>query len=332
MQFRVLHHNHCFDGACSAAVFTKFHRECVGGASGYEYVGLQHGPKGGVDEAVFGPGQNAIVDFRYSRSEKLTWWFDHHQSAFATPEDRAAFERGQLGPLRERQFFDPLYVSCTGWIAAVGKQDFAFETDGLGELLKWADIIDGARFESAESAVEMKAPAMKLALVIENATEADFIPRVIPLLTSMPFAEIVEQPFVKEKIGPLWERHLSQMAMVRERATVTGGVIYMDLADREVEALNKFIPYYYYPEATYMVVLSRSSARVKVSVGTSPWTREPVERLVNLAAICESFGGGGHARVGAISLAAEDLERGRVIAQGIAADLREAVSRAGDQA
>ncbi len=327
MQFRVLHHNQCFDGACSAAVFTKFHRECVGGASGYEYVGLQHGPKGGVDEAVFGPGENAIVDFRYSRSEKLTWWFDHHQSAFATAEDQAAYEAGQMGPLRHRQFFDPLYVSCTSWIAAVGKAQFGFDTGGLEELLKWAEIIDGARFTSAESAVEMKAPAMKLALVIENATENDTIPRVIPLLTEMPFAEILEQPFVREKIGPLWERHLQSMALVRERAVLEGGVIYMDLSDHETEALNKFIPYYYHPSATYMVVLSRSAARVKISVGTSPWTAEPADRLVNLAAVCESFGGGGHARVGAISLRADELERGRVIAEGIAADLRAAVER-----
>ena len=223
MRFRVLHHNHCFDGACSAAVFTKFHRECMGGADEYEYVGLQHGPKGGVEERVFGPGENAIVDFRYSRSPKLTWWFDHHQSAFATPEDRAAYEAGQFGPLKMRQFFDPLYISCTSWIAAVGKAEFGFETGGLAELLKWADIIDGARFESAESAVEMKAPAMKLALVIENTTSAEFIPRLIPMLTEMPFAELVEQDFVRREIGPLWEQHLRTMELVRERANSERG-------------------------------------------------------------------------------------------------------------
>ncbi len=325
MLFRVLHHNHCFDGACSAAMFAKFHRERIGGASGYEFVGLQHGPKGGVEDAVFGPGENAIVDFRYSRSPKLTWWFDHHQSAFATVEDRAAYEAGQHGALRERQFFDPLFVSCTSWIAHVGRTHFGFETGRLSDLLKWADIIDGARFESAESAVEMKAPAMKLALVIENVADTTFIPRVIPMLTEMTFAEVIEQPFVKEKIGPLWERHLQSMELVRERAAVEGGVIYMDLTDRETEALNKFIPYYYHSEATYLVVLSRSSARTKVSVGTSPWTTRPVETLVNLAAICERFGGGGHARVGAISLGADEVARGREIAQGIVAELRAAL-------
>ena len=64
MTFRVLHHNQCFDGACSAAVFTKFHQECIGTASDYEYRGLSHAATGGISEDVFGPGENAIVDFK----------------------------------------------------------------------------------------------------------------------------------------------------------------------------------------------------------------------------------------------------------------------------
>ena len=119
MDLRVLHHNNCFDGACSAAMFTKFHRDCVGGASGYEYVGLAHAAGGGgVPESVFGPGENAIVDFKYSPSDKLTWWFDHHQSAFVTEADRIHFDlEMQMGV---RHFFDADYVSCTGLIAALG--------------------------------------------------------------------------------------------------------------------------------------------------------------------------------------------------------------------
>ena len=37
---------------------------------------------------------------------------------------------------------------------------------------------------------------------------------------------------------------------------------------------------------------------------------------VNLASLCEKYGGGGHARVAAISLAPEDLARARQVAQG----------------
>jgi len=323
MIFRVLHHNQCFDGACSAAVFTKFHRECVGGATDYEYVGLAHKAGGaGVDESVFGPGENAIVDFKYSRSPKLTWWFDHHQSAFMTPDDRAHFEAGQEGPAALRQFFDADYVSCTGLIADIGRDKFGFDTSGLKELLYWADIVDGARFESAQSAVEMKEPALKIAMVIENAEGAEFIPRIIPLLTEMSLAEVQAQPFVGQRVEPLMERHLQSMELIRERAELKDGVIYIDLLDRETEATSKFIPYYYYPDATYTVVVSRSSFRTKISVGTNPWTKVPAGELINLAEICERFGGGGHARVGAISFGAQEVTSAREVAEGIVRELR----------
>ena len=60
-----------------------------------------------------------------------------------TPEDKAAFLEGQRGPQGMRQFFDPEFISCTSFIAAVGKTRFGFDVSGLGELLYWADIIDG---------------------------------------------------------------------------------------------------------------------------------------------------------------------------------------------
>jgi hypothetical protein len=322
MTFRVLHHNQCFDGACSAAVFTKFHRECIGGASDYEYRGLAHSASGGISEDVFGPGENAIVDFKYTTSPKLTWWFDHHQSAFLTEEDRAYFNSGQRGPLGMRQFFDPDFISCTSFIAAVGASRFGFDVSPLGELLYWADIVDGARYESAKAAVEMQAPAMKLTMVIENADTPDFIPRIIPMLTQISLAEIVAQPFIQEKIAPLMAKHVASMNLIRTRAELIDGVIYIDLLDRSTDALNKFIPYYYFPDATYTVAVTRSSLRTKISVGTNPWTRIPHSKLENIAEICERYGGGGHARVGAISFGPDEEDRARIAATKIAAELR----------
>jgi hypothetical protein len=322
MTFRVLHHNNCFDGACSAAVFTKFHRECIGDANAYEYVGLAHQPGGEMSQDIFGPGENAIVDFKYSESPKLTWWFDHHESAFFTPEMREHFEQQQQGAQSDRFFWDPNYISCTGFIADIGKAKFGWEPEGLEDLLKWADIIDGARFASPEAAVEMREPAMKLALVIESANGCDFIPRIIPLLTEMPFAEILAQPFVQERVAPLWEKHQAIKELVRQRAELKDGVVSLEILDREIDALNKFIPYFFYPEATYTIATTRSSSRTKISVGTNPWTTRTAEDLVNLAEVCKRYGGGGHARVGAISFTADDAEKGRTVAREIVDDLR----------
>jgi hypothetical protein len=81
------------------------------------------------------------------------------------------------------------------------------------------------------------------------------------------------------------------------------------------------VQYYLFPEAMYSVGVSASAARAKISVGTNPWKEPPKD--VNLASLCEKHGGGGHARVAAISLGPGDLVRARQVAKEIAATLRQ---------
>ena len=320
---KVLYHYNCFDGACSASMFTRFHRECVGTAARYTYGGLAHKPGGTFQFADFSGDENAIVDFKYSNDPRVTWWFDHHQSAFLTPEDLAEFERGQAnGAQSKRKFFDANYISCTSLIAHVAETKFGFDTSGLRELIYWADIVDGAKYESAKSAVEMEAPAMKLTMVIESASDPELIPTMIPLLTSMSLQEVLDQPFVQEQVGPLMAKHRVGIELIRERAVVDRGVITFDLMDQTMEGYSKFIPYYLHPEGTYVVGLSKSSFRTKISVGTNPWTKKPVGELINLAEICERYGGGGHARVGAISYPADREDLARAAAGEIEAKLK----------
>src|SRR5665213_3142025 len=287
---RIFYHDKCFDGACSASVFTRFHRECFGKVDQYDYRGLVHRAGALFDESEFIGGENAIVDFKYSASPKVTWWFDHHLSAFLTPEDQKDFERGQAdGSQRMRKFYDPKYVSCTSLIADVARLNFGFDTSPLAELIEWADIVDGAKYQSAQAAVEMAAPAMKLTMVIESSGEG-FVPRVIPLLTEMSLQDVLDQPFVQAQLGPLMERHVAGIQLLRERTVLDRGVVTFDITDQLAEGYNKFIPYYLHPAATYNVGLSRSSFRTKVGVGTNPWTTIPAVQLANLAAICERYG------------------------------------------
>ncbi len=66
MNCRVFFHDRCFDGACSASLFTRFHRECLGTASSFDYHGLVHRAGALMEESWFAPeGENAIVDFKY---------------------------------------------------------------------------------------------------------------------------------------------------------------------------------------------------------------------------------------------------------------------------
>ena len=324
MNCRVFYHDKCFDGACSASLFTRFHRECVGTASSFDYHGVVHRAGSLFEESWFDAvGENAIVDFKYSPSPRVTWWFDHHLSAFLTPEDEAKFRAEQAdGSKLLREFFDPSYTSCTSWIAHIASTKFGMDVAPMAELIKWADIVDGAKYESAKAAVEMAEPAMKLTMVIESAPTSELVQKFIPLLTEMPLQQVLDQPFVQERLGPLMDRHWAGLELIRERALCQRGVISFDITDQPTEGYNKFIPYYVHPEGTYNVGLSKSSFRTKVSVGTNPWTLKPANELANLAAICERYGGGGHARVGAISFTVDQEDEARRATAEIVEELR----------
>ena len=324
MKVRVFYHDKCFDGACSASLFARFHRECITSGAEYGYHGLVHRAGALFNEADFTGDENAIVDFKYSPSPKITWWFDHHLSAFLTSADQQQFKQGiEDGSFSNRRFFDPTYTSCTSLIAHIAATKFGFDAGPVSELIRWADIVDGALYQSPQFAVEMAEPAMKLTLVIESTQDPEFIPRLIPLLTSMPFAQILEEPFVAELLPPLLERHQESISLIRERSESKEGTIYFDISDQQLEGYNKFIPYYLHPESTYSIGLSKSSFRTKVSVGSNPWTKAAPDKMVNLAAICERYGGGGHARVGAISFPPDRSDEARKAAAEIVEELRE---------
>ena len=323
MQVRVFYHDKCFDGACSASLFTRFHRECIAESASYEYHGLVHRAGALFNEAEFTGDENAIVDFKYSASPRITWWFDHHLSAFLTPQDHENFQACQRDPAcAARKFFDPTYTSCTSFLAFIGETKFAFNTKPVADLIHWANIVDGALYESPESAVEMAAPAMKLTLIIESTQDPEFIPRLIPLLTEMSLDEVLAQPFVASLLPPLMERHKQALELIRSRSEERDGTIFFDITDHPLEGFNKFIPYYLHPNATYSIGLSKSSFRTKVAVGSNPWTKADPATMVNLAQVCERYGGGGHARVGAISFPPDQEEKARVAAAEIVAELR----------
>jgi hypothetical protein len=313
---RVLYHDHCFDGAASAAYFSRFIAGAVHPGAEFRYTGMAHKASQLFDPALFDGDENAIVDFKYSSDPRLTWWFDHHQSAFLTPEDAEHFHRDTSG----RKLYDPAYKSCTSFINTVARERWGFQAPDLDDLVKWSLIIDGAQYPDARTAVELGAPAMKLTLVIEAAKGSDIVQKVIGWMQHSQLAEILAEPEIQALYQPLYRRHLEIKDIIQGRAHETDGVVFFDLAGYDVEGYNKFIPYYLFPASRYTVSVSPSSFRTKISVGSNPWA--PGEPKHNLATICERYGGGGHARVGAISLAPGELDKAREITAEIVAELK----------
>ena len=317
MKLRILHHDHCFDGFASAAVFARFFKEKINPDAEITYTGLAHKPSQKlIEEEFFDGDQNAIVDFKYSPSPRLIWWFDHHQSAFLSPEDEKQF----FGETWPTKFYDPTYKSCTKFISDTLAAKYGFNPEDLGELVYWADIIDGAQYENAKTAVELNSPALKLMLVIEASRDSAVMGKIIQGMQSRSLDELIADPAIDAAFRPLYERHLKTIDLIRNAAVYERGVVYFDLSNEDAEGYSKFIPYYMFPECVYSVGVSLSSSRSKVSVGFNPWS--PTPRQHNLASICERYNGGGHAVVGAISFRPDQIELARETAKAIAEELK----------
>jgi hypothetical protein len=315
MRVRILYHDHCFDGASAAAFFSRFIRGRFYPDAEFVYTGLAHKAGALFDNGMFDGDENAIVDFKYSPDPRLTWWYDHHQSAFLRPEDAQHYQQQKS----DRKLYDPNFRSCTNFIRTVARDRFGFEMQDLADLVKWADIIDGAQYETARAAVELAAPAMKLTLVIEGTHGSGLVQDIIRWMQRMSFDEILEQPQVRQEYERLYQRHLRAIDAIQQGARCHNGVVYFDLIGQDLEGYNKFIPYYLFPQSLYTVSVSTSSFRTKVSVGSNPWAPAPL--VHNLASICERYGGGGHARVGAISFEPGDAEGARNAAHQIVQQL-----------
>src|SRR5712664_1954963 len=214
MRLRILYHDHCFDGAASAAYFSRFIEGAFYPGAEFAYTGMAHRASQLFEPELFDGDENAIVDFKYSNDPRLTWWFDHHQSAFLTPEDAEHYRSDTSG----KKLYDPSFKSCTAFIRKVAHDRFRFQAPDLDELVHWSLIIDGAQYQDARTAVELGAPAMKLTLVIEAAKGSGIVQKIIGWMQHRQLAEIIVEPEIQSLYAPLYQRHVESIDLIQRRA------------------------------------------------------------------------------------------------------------------
>ena len=304
-------------------MFTRLYRHHFPGDATFRYHGAGYGPgQNGVDPRILSGQVNAILDFRFSPLSQLSWYFDHHVSAFVSADDRATFERraAESEAAGERRFFhDGTYTSATKLIADIGRARFGLDTTGDAELVRWADLIDSAAFPSAAMAVERAEPELRLMTVVENLGDDAFLGRMVPRLLEQPLSEVARSADVVQAYEPLGRAHEGFVKLVEQRARTIGVVVLVDLSDEVIDVAGKFVTYALYPQSAYSVLLSRSKSKCKISIGYNPWS--PVPRKHDIAKICERYGGGGHPVVGAVSLPVDKVDEAKALALSIAEEL-----------
>lgn len=307
-------HGHCFDGLVSAAMFTFLRNRLDKQSLRFSYKSCGYGPNMQVvPERWLKGDENAIVDFRYTASKKLTWYFDHHPTAFANDEQqRAAVEQ-------KRVHFDASYGSCTKLIRDVGTRTYGVDFSRFDELVEWADRIDSASFETAAAAVDRSTPVMQLAAVVEQHGDGDLYQHLAPRIVVESADSLAESAYVQSRWKALAEAQRKTRERIASRLERRGDVAYVDLHDSPLPGSGKFVAYAVAPECRYAVSLIRMKKHLKVSIGYNPWS--PKERTHDVAAICRRHGGGGHAVVGAFAVPLDKVDDAQRLAQEVVDEL-----------
>lgn len=316
---QVLTHGYCFDGWVSAALFTHLRRS-LGPCGSFDYRSLGYGPKlGELPKAWLSGDENALLDFRFSKSPRLGWYFDHHATAFRSEAERREVTTRASKAGGPHVFYDAKAPSCASVIAAAARDRFAVPLTGKEELLAWADKVDAARFDSADEAFFAEAPALVLAEIAERHGDTEFLRSyTAPLLERG--LELAREPALLERSHAIRVTKQSYLDIVRAAGTLQGEIAVLDLSGRPpVPVAGKFATYVAFPEVRYSVALIPTRDQLKLGVGHNPFSGRP--RGHDIGALCQAHGGGGHVMVGAVAFAKDDLAAARAAMQDIVAAL-----------
>jgi hypothetical protein len=310
MRIVIATHGHCFDGLASAALFSHL-MHCVHGKNvALDYFSCSYGPHHEQpSKTLFDGDENALLDFQFSDIETLTWYFDHHSTAFPTAD---LLERFESKVPSGRYFYDPKCGSCARLISEVMLNRFGCSLGLLEPLWKLADRVDSAKFDSAHAAIDRSTPQSRLVAIAERHGNSAFLKTWVPRLLERPVDEVARHPEVEREFSTIHREQETFVEHLRHCAVNRGSVVYADMTDREHSAFTKFATYALFPRSVYSVVLGRIPGATRLAVGYNPWSG--FQRRHNLGELCQSHGGGGHAVVGGVAFAVDAVERAREVA------------------
>jgi hypothetical protein len=317
MRIVVATHGHCFDGIASATLFAFLSRQLEARTAQFEYRACAYGPnQQQPNAALFDGDENVLLDFQFSSDSGLTWYFDHHTTAFVDANARSIFDNQTPSG---RFHFDPSAESCASVIGRVMVDHFGLSLGHLEPLVKLADRIDSARFESPSDAVDRSTPISRLVASVERYGDDGFLNRWVPRLLESDVHAVANHAEVTQLAGQIDREQSAFVEHMRRRAEARGSVVYADLTDQVHATFTKFVTYALFPKSTYSVVLGRIPGTTRLCVGYNPWSGQL--RRHNLGKLCQAHGGGGHPVVGGVAFPDDAIDKARNVALSLVSAL-----------
>jgi len=282
-------HSPCFDGTISAVLASIYLKEI----KKYSEV-LLHGVNYHLKDNWLTTDLEhpcAVVDFLYH--PKVDFWIDHHKTTFLNDEVQCDYERRKGLDI----FYDSQATSCAviiwrAWGDKISKQFTHFE-----ELVQWADKIDSARYDSVEEVISLKTPPLQINLALAVSQNESFSKNLVHLLCKYSLKKVATMPEVQTEFKKGWTLHQQGLQRLETALSLTEDKIAVFDVNGDDVLINRYAPFYFYPQARYSAGIVRTGNKAKLTAMRNPWLEFSCAPLGQL---CVPLGGGGHQRVGSI--------------------------------
>lgn len=166
-------------------------------------------------------------------------------------------------------------------------------------MVDWADKIDSARYKSVEEAIFGDAPALQIYRCLGFKNSRELSKDLVRKLRTHTLDEVAQLPEVQARYRQVMSMTKGSLNKVKKSIRLEEDGIAVFEMDAKNININRYAPYYFYPEAKYSISLLRTDGGVKITAMRNPWREFP---SANIGEAFERFGGGGHQRVGSVLL------------------------------
>ncbi|KMQ51135.1 hypothetical protein CHISP_2058 [Chitinispirillum alkaliphilum] len=286
-----------FDGFVAAALFLRINEETqLVGADCINLNAVDYDIKNAWLKMSL-PKPNIVIDFLYH--PKAQWWFDHHVTTFLNDKHKENYANS------EKQFWDINSPSCATLIKQHLKQQCSLThkynaiIDGFSDWIHWSDIIDNAKYDNPAQIVELKDPCLQINATLSENLSNSYIQYLVTAAKMYSPPEVVSLQPVKEKIETVFQLQEKFMSVFKSGYKLKpDNIVFFDYVKSEIP-FQRYLTYYYEPDALYSIGLYRKNGKFSISVGKNPWIDVQSK---NIGEICQKYGGGGRENVGSIAI------------------------------
>jgi hypothetical protein len=278
-----------FDGLVCGALITKF--ESI---DSYLFVE----PKFMQDGLVEIRRGDIIANLPYHPN--CTLWFDHHITN-TTPDFPKPIMPGKggfrLAPSAARVVCE--YYTETAQLAEGAARLSFLNSQRIVYLLQEADRIDAGKLTTEDVLNPQGYVLVSMTTDGKRAEDEPYWLRVIRLLRDATLEEVMEDAEVARRCQQVLDDQEKLRAILLERTTMKGNVIYCDLRGiKDIPDGNRFLIFTLFPQGNIQVKVEDDTQRentTAVSVGYNIFN--PTSN-VNVGELLKNYGGGGHKVVG----------------------------------